>query len=663
MRKTVLFLSVALVLSASIAIAQDYQRKSVSVPKVDPTAITIDANMDEAAWSTAAEANLVTATGFEMFTFPYYRPGLTEPEYNELYGRMLWAKDTLYVFFHCSIFVNDSTGLFWDGKWKGDQLFISLNGRFGVGMQGWYDGNVYAAPDGPYHFLVLGDKVTLNNGDSTGKPTEYMTWAGDTLKQSYDAAKICRSATKIDTLTGLWNVEMAIYNPNVNANSRLGFNIGGSTGSRKTAEQYGDAYAYFCWQPCVPDSPFVTPSGVIMPDWGADPGFYNLANADYWAVLTFAPGVDDYPRHQVTVPMVDEGSIKIDGKMDESAWGKAGEANLVTATGFQMFTYPYYRAGLTEPEYNELYGRMLWSKDTLYVFYHCSIFVNDSTGLFWNGKWTGDQLFISLSSRLGKNMMGWYDGNVYAAPGGPYHFLVLGDKVTLNNGDSTGHPDEFKAWEGDTVKHVYNAGDIARYATQIDTLTGLWNVEMAIYNPGVNTDARIGFNIGGSTGSRKTNEQYGDAYAYYCWVPSVIDSPFVTPSGVVMPDWGADPGFYNLATSDYWALLTMSSTKITSVDNREGGSLVPADFVLHQNYPNPFNPSTTISYALPREARVTLEIFNVLGQQVATLLDGRQEAGQHQVAWNARNVTSGVYFLQMKADEKSVGTRKLMLLK
>jgi hypothetical protein len=328
-----------------------------------------------------------------------------------------------------------------------------------------------------------------------------------------------------------------------------------------------------------------------------------------------------------------------------------------------MYTFPYYRPGLTEPEYNELYGRMLWAKDTLYIFYHCSIFVNDSTGLYWDGPWKGDQLFISLSNRLGVNMQGWYDGNVYAAPGGPYHFLILGEKVTLNNGDSTGVPTEWQKFPGDTLKHVYNPGDICRWATQIDTITGLWNVEMAVYNPGVNTDARIGFNIGGSTGSRKTAEQYNDAYAYYCWVPSVIDSPFVLPPGVITPDWGADPGYYNLANSDYWGLLTMSSTLITSVDTKGNGSSIPAAFALNQNYPNPFNPSTTISYALPREAKVSLVIFNVLGQKVATLVDARQDAGQHQIAWNARNVTSGVYFLQMKADDKSVGTRKLMLLK
>jgi hypothetical protein len=328
-----------------------------------------------------------------------------------------------------------------------------------------------------------------------------------------------------------------------------------------------------------------------------------------------------------------------------------------------MFTYPYYRPGLTEPEYNELYGRMLWAKDTLYVFFHCSIFVNDSTGLYWDGKWKGDQLFISLSNRLGVNMMGWYDGNVYAAPDGPYHFLVLGPNVTLNNGDSTSIPKQYQQGPADTLKRVFHASNIARWATVIDTLTGLWNVEMAIYNPNVEAEGRIGFNIGGSTGSRKTAIDHNDAYAYFCWVPSVVDSPFVQPPGVIIPSYGADPGFYNLANSDYWSLLTFSPSGVTSVNDGNGLKTLPLTFVLDQNYPNPFNPSTTINYSLPKEAKVTLVIYDVLGRKVATLVDARQVAGEYRVAWNAGLVSSGVYLLQMRADDRTIGTKKLMVLK
>jgi hypothetical protein len=75
----------------------------------------------------------------------------------------------------------------------------------------------------------------------------------------------------------------------------------------------------------------------------------------------------------------------------------------------------------------------------------------------------------------------------------------------------------------------------------------------------------------------------------------------------------------------------------------------PASFQLHANYPNPFNPSTTILYALPSRVQVTMKIFDVLGQQVATLVDEIQEPGYHSVEWNAAGVASGTYLCQFQA--------------
>jgi hypothetical protein len=100
---------------------------------------------------------------------------------------------------------------------------------------------------------------------------------------------------------------------------------------------------------------------------------------------------------------------------------------------------------------------------------------------------------------------------------------------------------------------------------------------------------------------------------------------------------------------------------LTSVQGtRENVS--PRDFYLRQNYPNPFNPSTTISYDLPKRSFVTLKIVNVLGQEVATLVEGQQDPGQHQVKWSATGWPSGVYFYRLQAG-KFVETKKLILLR
>ena len=88
----------------------------------------------------------------------------------------------------------------------------------------------------------------------------------------------------------------------------------------------------------------------------------------------------------------------------------------------------------------------------------------------------------------------------------------------------------------------------------------------------------------------------------------------------------------------------------------------PAAFVLDQNYPNPFNPSTTISYALPTGSNVKLVIYNSLGQEVRTLVNGFKDAGIHKINFSALNMTSGMYFYKIEAGSFTQ-VRKMILLK
>lgn len=104
---------------------------------------------------------------------------------------------------------------------------------------------------------------------------------------------------------------------------------------------------------------------------------------------------------------------------------------------------------------------------------------------------------------------------------------------------------------------------------------------------------------------------------------------------------------------------------VTSVDGTD--SILPEVFALEQNYPNPFNPSTTIRFSLPVNSKVTLRIYNVLGQNVRTLIDKSLEAGIHSVQWlgvddNGRQVASGIYLLQFEAGEVHL-TRRMVLMK
>ncbi|MCW8809629.1 MAG: M1 family aminopeptidase [Ignavibacteriaceae bacterium] len=89
---------------------------------------------------------------------------------------------------------------------------------------------------------------------------------------------------------------------------------------------------------------------------------------------------------------------------------------------------------------------------------------------------------------------------------------------------------------------------------------------------------------------------------------------------------------------------------------------IPLQYSLSQNYPNPFNPSTTIEYSIPKSGNVTLKIFNVLGKEVATLVNGQNEAGKHIVNFDATDLNSGVYFYKIEAGS-FVDTKKMILLK
>ncbi len=100
---------------------------------------------------------------------------------------------------------------------------------------------------------------------------------------------------------------------------------------------------------------------------------------------------------------------------------------------------------------------------------------------------------------------------------------------------------------------------------------------------------------------------------------------------------------------------------VTAVDNQPNSGL-PISYSLSQNYPNPFNPTTTINFALPKSGNVSLVVYDILGREVAHLVNGEMQAGYHSVEFNANNLASGIYFYRLKAGN-FVNVKKLMLLK
>jgi len=104
------------------------------------------------------------------------------------------------------------------------------------------------------------------------------------------------------------------------------------------------------------------------------------------------------------------------------------------------------------------------------------------------------------------------------------------------------------------------------------------------------------------------------------------------------------------------------ATPIVAAIDPPGRGEIPLHAALLQNYPNPFNPTTTIRYALPERSAVRLTVFNTLGQRIATLVQGNQGAGYHEVRFDASGLASGVYLYRLQAGDY-VQTRKLLLLR
>ena len=138
-------------------------------------------------------------------------------------------------------------------------------------------------------------------------------------------------------------------------------------------------------------------------------------------------------------------------------------------------------------------------------------------------------------------------------------------------------------------------------------------------------------------------------------------------SHLIIPNWE------NLTTQPLMILVdsgidgTIDDTlevfnQITSVGDDQGSLLAPDSYNLAQNYPNPFNPSTIISWQSPVSSRQTLKVYDLLGNEVATLVDEYREAGRYEVEFNASGLASGIYFYKLQSGS-FVETKKMLLLK
>jgi len=163
-----------------------------------------------------------------------------------------------------------------------------------------------------------------------------------------------------------------------------------------------------------------------------------------------------------------------------------------------------------------------------------------------------------------------------------------------------------------------------------------------------------------------------DTFAWWDTAKVVIGEPSPAPAGIkdscIVDNLLPGTTYYFLMkTADEvpnWSGFSnmFSITTTVGVESQRGYTELPKVFALSQNYPNPFNPATEVKYALPKDCYVRLEVYNSLGQKVATLVDGEQRAGYKTARWDANSLSSGIYFYRIQAGG-FVQTRKMVLIR
>jgi len=171
-----------------------------------------------------------------------------------------------------------------------------------------------------------------------------------------------------------------------------------------------------------------------------------------------------------------------------------------------------------------------------------------------------------------------------------------------------------------------------------------------VYNP----PSVLGFAISGSTIFAATGKGvYVSKDGGFNWYQANDGLWTKLASAIIVKDTNLFLGTYD---NGVWRC---SLPQILDVESLE---IYPESYLLYQNYPNPFNPSTTIKFEIPKTAFVTLKIYNILGQEVAELVNEEKQPGVYEVNWNASGFASGVYFYQLRAGS-FVETKKMILLR
>jgi len=366
---------------------------------------------------------------------------------------------------------------------------------------------------------------------------------------------------------------------------------------------------------------------------------YNAAGEQQWVARYSSPGNSfDY----ATALMVDgAGNVYVTGESDGSGPLYGYVTIKYNAAGVQQWVAGYHGPGNSNDGAHAL---AIDGAGNVYVTGHSdgSGTSSDYATIKYNA--AGVQQWVARYNGPGNS----YDGATALAIDGAGNVYVTG----ASDGSGT-------SYDYATVK--YNAAGIQQW--------------VARYNgPGNDFDLARALVVDGAGNVYVTGDSYGSG--------NIPDYATIKYSATGNQQWiaryrgpGSAFGYANAlavdgagnvyvtgeSSGDTWDIYTTIKYVQTPVAVKEKELGQPNTYRLAQNYPNPFNPSTTIRYGLAKSGHVTLKVFNLYGQEIATLVNETKSAGEYKIQWNPNNVPCGVYMYRLRAGE-FVQTRKLVLL-
>ncbi|GJQ63095.1 MAG: hypothetical protein SCALA702_21480 [Melioribacteraceae bacterium] len=212
----------------------------------------------------------------------------------------------------------------------------------------------------------------------------------------------------------------------------------------------------------------------------------------------------------------------------------------------------------------------------------------------------------------------------------------------------------------------YNPAGESEYSDVFSFTTGYPAEPILLYPEHASTDLSVNPELVWAKKESATSYRIQVGINKYFDEPSVaFDTVVVGDTSVIATGldyfrvyWWRVSGINDLGSGQWSEAFGFKTEQLTSLEEEN----IPSDYSLSQNYPNPFNPLTKIRFSLPEQSMVTLKVYDILGREVATLLDGVKSAGTHTVSFNASALSSGIYIYRISTPEFS-SQKKLILMK